>query len=294
MLSDVSGRLVERLDRGSECPGAVTGGGRRPGRVAHRHRGGEQSAERCGCEQDRPRERVGITVRAGEVEQLQGLGGAGDPPLQQREHFKVAVARGAVEDRADRFPELGRAGTASAGVLLGRERVAFRCADRTVRQREINAGDALINADANSEAAQRLDNLIDRRDRRQLLISAHVHQIADYPASARGIPARLGVGEPSWWTGRSSRTGGRPGEDHAMTESDSSQAASVYQLRAVSPLIWRRLLVPGDATLADLHAVLQAAFAWSDVYLHRLNVHGREYHGIYESREVRLSDLGLR
>ncbi len=79
-----------------------------------------------------------------------------------------------------------------------------------------------------------------------------------------------------------------------MTESDSSQAASVYQLRAVSPLIWRRLLVPGDATLADLHAVLQAAFAWSDVYLHRLNVHGREYHGIYESREVRLSDLGLR
>jgi hypothetical protein len=71
--------------------------------------------------------------------------------------------------------------------------------------------------------------------------------------------------------------------------------ASVYQLRvvlrAVSPLIWRRVLVRGDSTLADLHAVLQAAFGWSDAHLHRFKIHGREYDGIYE---VRLADLGLR
>jgi hypothetical protein len=75
-------------------------------------------------------------------------------------------------------------------------------------------------------------------------------------------------------------------------------AASVYQLRvvlrAVSPLIWRRVLVRGDTTLADLHAVLQVAFGWSDIHLHRFKIHGREYDAICESREVRVAELGLR
>jgi hypothetical protein len=41
----------------------------------------------------------------------------------------------------------------------------------------------------------------------------------------------------------------------------------VYQLRIVlrgiSPLIWRRLLVRGDTTLAQLHLMLQLSFEWS-------------------------------
>ena len=65
-------------------------------------------------------------------------------------------------------------------------------------------------------------------------------------------------------------------------------------LRGVSPIIWRRLLVRDDATLADLHGVLQVAFAWSDVHLHRFKIHGRHYDDIYESRRVRLAELGLR
>lgn len=57
-------------------------------------------------------------------------------------------------------------------------------------------------------------------------------------------------------------------------------AASVYQLRVVvagiSPLIWRRLLVPAEATIAELHAVLQLAFGWGGQHLHRFEIHGRE------------------
>jgi len=53
----------------------------------------------------------------------------------------------------------------------------------------------------------------------------------------------------------------------------------VYQLRVVvagvSPLIWRRLLVSATATIAELHAVLRAAFGWSGPHLHRLVIHGR-------------------
>jgi Plasmid pRiA4b ORF-3-like protein len=46
---------------------------------------------------------------------------------------------------------------------------------------------------------------------------------------------------------------------------------SVYQLRIVvqgiSPLIWRRLLIRRDMSLATLHNALQIVFAWSDVHL---------------------------
>jgi hypothetical protein len=56
---------------------------------------------------------------------------------------------------------------------------------------------------------------------------------------------------------------------------------SVYQFRVVmqgiSPLIWRRLLVRSDMSLASLHTTLQIVFAWSDVHLHSFRIHGKEY-----------------
>ena len=55
----------------------------------------------------------------------------------------------------------------------------------------------------------------------------------------------------------------------------------VYQLhvwiRQISPMIWRRLLVRSDSTLAQLHHTLQIAFGWSDLHLHRFRIHGRNY-----------------
>jgi hypothetical protein len=56
---------------------------------------------------------------------------------------------------------------------------------------------------------------------------------------------------------------------------------SVYQLRiiiqGISPLIWRRLLIRSDMSLATLHTTLQTVFAWSDVHLHCFRLHGQEY-----------------
>ncbi len=73
-------------------------------------------------------------------------------------------------------------------------------------------------------------------------------------------------------------------------------------LRGVSPLIWRRLLVRSDSTIADLHATLQRVLGWSDEHLNRFVIHGREYGvghdgGIgfrNDPRHVRLANLGLR
>jgi Plasmid pRiA4b ORF-3-like protein len=57
----------------------------------------------------------------------------------------------------------------------------------------------------------------------------------------------------------------------------------IYQFRVVlqgiSPLIWRRLLICSDMSLAALHAALQIVFAWSDVHVHHFHIHGKEYGG---------------
>jgi hypothetical protein len=54
----------------------------------------------------------------------------------------------------------------------------------------------------------------------------------------------------------------------------------VYRLHGwicrISPMIWRRLLVRSDSTIADLHYTLQTAFGWSDEHLHRFHIHGQE------------------
>jgi hypothetical protein len=65
-----------------------------------------------------------------------------------------------------------------------------------------------------------------------------------------------------------------------MVKAEASERV-ILQLRAVlrgiSPLIWRRLLVPSDTSIAQLHDVLQVAFGWEDVHLHRFEIRGREY-----------------
>ena len=79
-----------------------------------------------------------------------------------------------------------------------------------------------------------------------------------------------------------------------------------YQLRVVlrnvSPLIWRRLLVRSDTSIAELHAILQTAMGWSGTHLHRFRLHSKAY-GIArcggigfagDPFEVRLSDFRLR
>ena len=81
---------------------------------------------------------------------------------------------------------------------------------------------------------------------------------------------------------------------------------TVFRLRVViagiSPLIWRRLEVAADTTVAGLHAIVQAVFGWSGEHLHRFVIGGTEYGISYlggpgfrdDARQVRLASLGLR
>jgi Plasmid pRiA4b ORF-3-like protein len=81
--------------------------------------------------------------------------------------------------------------------------------------------------------------------------------------------------------------------------SQPTEPSSIYQLRIVlreiSPLIWRRLLVCSDTTLAHLHTILQIVFDWSGEHLHTFHIHGKDYgsNGA-DTRHVQLSALRLR
>ena len=67
-------------------------------------------------------------------------------------------------------------------------------------------------------------------------------------------------------------------------------------------MIWRRILVRSDSSIADLHHILQVAFGWSDLHLHQFIIRGKRYGiskigGVYFStdpRKVHFSDFHFR
>jgi len=57
--------------------------------------------------------------------------------------------------------------------------------------------------------------------------------------------------------------------------------SEIYELKVTllgtSPPIWRRLQVPADMTLAQLHEVLQTAMGWQDGHMHEFSVGQRRF-----------------
>jgi hypothetical protein len=88
--------------------------------------------------------------------------------------------------------------------------------------------------------------------------------------------------------------------------SESSQNVAARQARKVlickQPMVWRRIQVPADYTLARLHRVIQAVMDWQYYHLHEFTVKGRAYgepeqheeNRLLDERTLRLRDLGLR
>ena len=67
-------------------------------------------------------------------------------------------------------------------------------------------------------------------------------------------------------------------------------------------MIWRRLLLRSDHSIADLHYTIQIALGWSDSHLHRFHIHGKDYGVAHEGgltfsddpERVRLVEFGFR
>ena len=67
-------------------------------------------------------------------------------------------------------------------------------------------------------------------------------------------------------------------------------------------MIWRRILLRSDQTVADLHYTIQIAMGWSDSHLNRFHIHGKDYGVPHEGgiwfadnpEKVRLVNFGFR
>jgi hypothetical protein len=75
---------------------------------------------------------------------------------------------------------------------------------------------------------------------------------------------------------------------------DAQQKVGVVQLsarlRGVSPPVTRRLLISEQASLAQLHAMLQVAFGWSDEHLYTFQIRGWQFGD--RSRAIELALTG--
>jgi DNA-binding MarR family transcriptional regulator len=92
-------------------------------------------------------------------------------------------------------------------------------------------------------------------------------------------------------------------EDRRKEMAKEPSRGSIYQIKVTlggsKPPIWRRIQVPGDVTLAELHDTLQAVMGWWDYHLHQFIV-GETYYGVphpdymmemLDESEVRLNEF---
>lgn len=49
------------------------------------------------------------------------------------------------------------------------------------------------------------------------------------------------------------------------------------QLAGIRPPVWRRVLVPGEIDLGELHDVIQTAFGWTNSHLHQFEIGAARY-----------------
>lgn len=79
--------------------------------------------------------------------------------------------------------------------------------------------------------------------------------------------------------------GGKPRRTPAASQ------APIYQIRITlagsNPPIWRRILVHGDITLAQLHTIIQIVMGWNNAHLHQFIVDGT-YYGVPYPEDIGL------
>lgn len=86
-----------------------------------------------------------------------------------------------------------------------------------------------------------------------------------------------------------------------MVETPAPDVDTILQVKVwllgISPMVWRRLLVPSTYTLRELHGVIQVAMGWEGIHLYDFQLHAARY-GSWElsasSPDVTLATLRLR
>ena len=89
----------------------------------------------------------------------------------------------------------------------------------------------------------------------------------------------------------------RPRDNHAPAEGVDAILQVKVWLLGISPMVWRRVLVPIDLTLRELHGVIQVAMGWEGIHLYQFHLRAARY-GSWElsaaSPDVTLAALRFR
>lgn len=116
----------------------------------------------------------------------------------------------------------------------------------------------------------------------------------------------VGAGATTAHSNGASRPLGFAAPTASADRSEPASVPAIYQLKItiadIEPAIWRRLHVPADATLAEIHEVIQAAFGWLNYHLHQYLVDGQhigvpspeysdELPPMNDEQDVRLHDI---
>ena len=83
-----------------------------------------------------------------------------------------------------------------------------------------------------------------------------------------------------------------------MADADGGEIVQIkVWLIGISPMVWRRVLVPSTCTLRELHGVIQVAIGWESIHLYQFCLRSARY-GSWElsasSPDVTLAALKLR
>ncbi len=93
--------------------------------------------------------------------------------------------------------------------------------------------------------------------------------------------------------------------DAGSARPNAAESVFVFKisLRRIRPQIWRRVRVPGNRSLYDLHRIIQDSMGWDDYHMHEFNIAGRcymdsdmvdEMHDCIDENEITLDSLPLR
>jgi hypothetical protein len=93
----------------------------------------------------------------------------------------------------------------------------------------------------------------------------------------------------------------KPAVSAVNPASSAAAADDIVQIKVwllgVSPMVWRRVLVPASFTLRELHGVIQVAMGWEAIHLYRFSLRAVRY-GSSEltssSPDITLAALRLR
>jgi hypothetical protein len=71
-----------------------------------------------------------------------------------------------------------------------------------------------------------------------------------------------------------------PGSEE-KSSAPAAEAAAILQVKVgltgISPMVWRRVLVPANFTLRELHGVIQVVMGWEGIHLYNFHLRAERY-----------------